>query len=64
MKTILSCCTDKAFARGWLPMASLSPHQVVAKNDNNETASLSTRVVRTTGLHQRAADGFPVPRPS
>jgi hypothetical protein len=60
MKTILSFCTDKVFARGWLPMASLSPHQVAAKNDNNETGSLSTRAAWTAGLHQRAVHGSPV----
>lgn len=55
MKTVLSCCTDKAFVNGWLPMAPLSRHQIAAGNDNNEAGPVSTRAVGTAGLHQRTA---------
>ncbi len=35
MKTVLSCCTAKVFARALLPMTSMSaPPQAAAENDN------------------------------
>ncbi len=35
MKTVLSCCTAKVFARALLPMAAMSPPpQAAAENDN------------------------------
>ncbi len=52
MKTVLSCCTAKVFARALLPMAAMSPlPQAAAENDNKagsvpRSAWPETRIAR------------------